>query len=138
MGLNMAFSDTEMKELGRRTQINIHNTRSSIRALKFASDIFYKSLKVSFKNCATFIKCTTKNDETTIDDAEDLDLVVPMYNWIDYSSIYSETTARLKFYFKDEATSFNADIANTNDFKSFKYKAINYSKTLKLIWQTEF
>ena len=35
----MAFSDTEMKELGKSTQINIHNTRSLIRALKYVSDI---------------------------------------------------------------------------------------------------
>ena len=36
----MTFLDTEMKELVGRTQINIHNTRSLIRALKYVSDIF--------------------------------------------------------------------------------------------------
>ena len=35
----MAFSDTEIKELGRSTQINIRNTRSLIRALKYVSNI---------------------------------------------------------------------------------------------------
>ena len=35
----MTFSDTEMKELARSTQINIHNIRSLIRALKNVSDI---------------------------------------------------------------------------------------------------
>ena len=35
----MTFSDTEMKELARSTQINIHNIRSLIRALKYVSDI---------------------------------------------------------------------------------------------------
>ena len=35
----------------------------------------------------------------------------------------SETTGSLSFYSKDEATYFNADIANTNNFKLFKYKA---------------
>ena len=44
---------------------------------------------------------------------------MPMYNLIEYSSYYSETTS-LWFYSKDEAT--NADIANTNNFKSFEYK----------------
>ena len=75
----------------------------------------------AFKNCAPFTKCITKIDEKTIDDAENLDLVMPMYNLIEYSSNYSETN--LWFYSKDEVTNFNADIANTNDFKSFKYKA---------------
>ena len=35
----MAFSETEIKELGRSTQINIRNTRSLIRALKYVSNI---------------------------------------------------------------------------------------------------
>ena len=56
------------------------------------------------------------------DDAEDLDLVMSMYNIIEYSSNYSETTRSLWFYSKDEATDFNNNIANTDDFKSFKYK----------------
>ena len=77
--------------------------------------------QVPLKNCAPFTKCITKIDGTTIDDAEDLDLVMPMYNLIEYSSNYSETTGSLWFYSKDEATDFNADIVNDNNFKSFKY-----------------
>ena len=79
--------------------------------------------QVSFKNWARFIKCITKIDETTIDDAEDLDLVIPMYKLIEYSSDYSETTGSLWLCSKDKATDFSADIANTHNFKSFKYKA---------------
>ena len=48
---------------------------------------------------------------------------MPMYNLIKYSSNYSETTGSLWFYSKDETTDFYSDVANTNDFKSFKYKA---------------
>ena len=50
---------------------------------------------VAFKNCATFTKCIIKIDGTTTDDAEDLDLVMLMYNLIEYSSNYSETTGIL-------------------------------------------
>ena len=64
-----------------------------------------------------------KIDETTTDDAEDLDLVMPMSNLIEYSSNYSETTGNLWFYSKDESTNFNVSIAKANDFKSFKYEA---------------
>ena len=46
-----------------------------------------------------------------------------MYNLIEYSSNYSEITGSLWFYYKDEAFNFNADIANDDNFKSFKYKA---------------
>ena len=46
-----------------------------------------------------------------------------MYNLIEYSSNFSETTGSLWFYSKDEATGFNNNFGNTDDFKSFKYKA---------------
>ena len=79
--------------------------------------------QVSFKNCAPFTKCITKIDRKTIDDAEDLGLIMPMYNIIEYSSNYSKTTGRLWFYSKDEAANFDSDLADNNNFKSFKCKA---------------
>ena len=38
-----------------------------------------------FKTCAPFTKCITEIDGTTVDDAEGLDLVLPMYNLLEYS-----------------------------------------------------
>ena len=67
--------------------------------------------QAAFKNCASFTKRITKIDGTIIDDAEDFDLNMPMYNLIEYSSNYSETN------------NFDADIENTDDLKFFKYKA---------------
>ena len=67
----------------------------------------------------TIYNCITKIDERTIDDAENLDLVMPVYNLIEYSSNYSETTGSIWFYSKDEETNFNADIANDSNFKPF-------------------
>ena len=85
--------------------------------------IGHQVTQVAFKNCAPFTKCVTKITGTTIDDAEDLDLVMPMYNLIEYSSNYSETTGSLRFCSKGEATRFNIDIVNDNHFKSFMYMA---------------
>ena len=48
---------------------------------------------------------------------------MPMYNLIEYSSSYSETRGILWFYYKEEATNSNANIANTGHFKSSRYKA---------------
>ena len=45
---------------------------------------------------------------------------MPLYNVLEYSSNYSERIGSLWFYSKEEATGFNADIANENNFKSFK------------------
>ena len=64
-----------------------------------------------------------KIDETIIDDDEYLDLILPMYNLIEYSSNYSETRGSLWFYSNDEVTNFNANIVNDGNFKSFKHKA---------------
>ena len=55
---------------------------------------------------------------------------MPMYNLLQYSANYSDTTGSLQFYSKDEATNFNADIGNKKSFKYFKYKN-------KLIGNTE-
>ena len=61
-------------------------------------------------------------DRATIDDVKDLDLAMLMHNLLEYSSNYSCTTVGLWFYSKDEATDFNNAIADTNDFKTVKYK----------------
>ena len=78
--------------------------------------------QVSFKNSAPFTKCITKIDETTIDDVEDLDLVIPIYNLEKYNSNNSETTESLWFYSKDGTTNFSNNIENSDNFKSFKYQ----------------
>ena len=86
--------------------------------------------QVAFTNCAPFTKCITKIDGTTTDNAEDLDLVMPVYNLIEYSSNYSQTTGSLWFCSKEEAINFNNDIADDNIFNFFKCKT-------KLLGNTE-
>ena len=85
--------------------------------------IGHQEPQVAFRNFAPYTKCIAKNDGTTIDDAEYLDLDMPMYSLLEYSSNYSETTVSLWFYSKDKVTNINADIANNINFKSFMYKA---------------
>ena len=59
--------------------------------------------QVGFKICAPSTKCITKIDGTTIDYADDLSSIMPMYKLIEYRSNYSDTTSSLWFYSKDEA-----------------------------------
>ena len=47
---------------------------------------------------------------------------MPKYNLIEYCSNYSDTIGSSWYYFKDEATNFNGDIANNRTFKSLEYK----------------
>ena len=44
--------------------------------------------KAIFKTCAPFINCTSKINNTQLDNAKDVDIVMPMYNLIEYSDNY--------------------------------------------------
>ena len=83
--------------------------------------------KVIFKNCAPFTNCISENNNTQIDNAKDIDIVMPLYNLIEYSDNYAKTIGSLWKYCKDiparnnnnEITEFT--LVNTTD--SFKFKA---------------
>ena len=47
---------------------------------------------VAFKNCAPFINCICEINNTQVDNAKDIDIVMPMYNLIEYSDNYAKTT----------------------------------------------
>ena len=77
--------------------------------------------KVAFKNCAPFKKCGTEINETFIDDAEHISISMPMYNLIQYSDNYSDTSGSL-WQFKRDEIERDVDSAADNS-SSFKYKA---------------
>ena len=83
--------------------------------------------KVIFKNCAPFTNCISKINNTQIDNAEYIDIVMPMYNLIEYSNNYSKTSGSLWQYCKDIPAVDNAgiivDFTTNNTTDSFKYKA---------------
>ena len=70
---------------------------------------------VSFKNCAPFINCISEINNTQIDNAKDIDIVMPMYNLIEYSDNYAKTSESLWQYFRDEP---DDDIEDSESFKS--------------------
>ena len=51
--------------------------------------------ELAFKNNSPFIGCISKTNNTIIDNAEELDIVMPMYNLIEYSKSYRKTTGSL-------------------------------------------
>ena len=50
---------------------------------------------VAFKNCAPFTNCISEINNTQVDNAKDIDIVMPMYNLIEYSANYAKTTGSL-------------------------------------------
>ena len=80
--------------------------------------------KVLFKNCVQLNNCSSRVNNMLIDDAHDIDVVMPMYNLIKYSDNYSKTSGILLQYCRDELalanngiTDFNANNADTNSLK---------------------
>ena len=61
--------------------------------------------KLAFENNAPVISCTTKINNAPIDNSEDLDLVMTVYNLIEQSKNYSKTTKNLWNYYRDEPNS---------------------------------
>ena len=58
---------------------------------------------VIFKNVAPFTKCISSINNPQIDNAGDIDVVMPMYNLIEYSDNYSETSGRLWQFYRDKS-----------------------------------
>ena len=48
------------------------------------------NIQVLFKNCAPFTDCISEVSNTQIDNAKDIDVVMPMYNLIEYGDNYSK------------------------------------------------
>ena len=83
--------------------------------------------KVIFENSALFTDCITEIDNTQIDDGQKTDVVMPIYNVIDYSGAYSKTSRSLWQYYRDEPALDNkgniVDFpADKNNSASFKFK----------------
>ena len=83
--------------------------------------------KVIFKNFAPFINCISEINNTKLDIAKDIDIVIPMYNLREYSDNYSKTSGSLWQYCKDiPAVDNNGEIVNFNGAHttdSFNFKA---------------
>ena len=73
---------------------------------------------VVFKNCAPFTNCISEINNTQVDNAKDIDIVMLMYNLIEYSDNYTETSGSFWQYYRDEP---NNNLANSESFK-FKVK----------------
>ena len=89
-----------------------------------------EATQVIFKTCAPFKDCRTEINDTFVDYADFINIPMPMYNLIEYSDNYSDTSGSLWNFKRDEIIN-NADVTNDNNASSFKYKA-------NLIGNTEY
>ena len=87
-----------------------------------------RNKSVAFKNNAPFINCISKINGVKINNAEDLDVVMPMYNLLECSKNYRKTTGSLWNYYRDEPS--NPFSSNS---QSFKYKTSITGNTYNLV-----
>ena len=88
------------------------------------NDANKRNKNLSFKNNAPFINCILKINSVKIDNAEDLDVVMPKYNLLEYSKNYRKRTGSLWNYYRDEPSN---PLSSTSE--SFKYKRNIVGKT---------
>ena len=72
-----------------------NNTAANANATNTANDNAFGEKKLVFKNNAPFINCNSKINGVQSDNAEDLDVVMPIYNLLEYSKHYRKTTGSL-------------------------------------------
>ena len=79
--------------------------------------------RLALKHCTPFTKCNSEINDEHIDTAEILDIVMPIYNLIEYSDNYQDSSATLYQYKRDEPPEANAiDDVTVDNSNSFKYK----------------
>ena len=87
------------------------------------ADAANANTRLALKNCAPFTKCNLEINDEHIDTAENLDIVMPMYNLIEYSDNYQDSSATIYQYKRDEPPEANAiNDLTSNTSSSFKYK----------------
>ena len=74
------------------------------------------------KNNAPFVSCITRINGELIEDADDLDIVMPMYNLLEYSKNYRKTIGSLYNYYRDELGGNANNNDNTVNSDTFRYK----------------
>ena len=83
-------------------------------------------IKITFISCAPFTNCIIEINNTQADNAKDIDIVIPMYNLIEYSDNYSKTSGSLWQYCKDIPAVDNnnaiVNFAENNLTDSFNFK----------------
>ena len=80
---------------------------------------------VAFKNCAPFRTYDLTINDGHIEKAEDLDIVMSMYNLLEYSGNYQDSTGILYQFKRDEPPDDNANVANNTTSLVYKSKLIS-------------
>ena len=100
--------------------ISVPNTAGAVVAVNSTNE------KLIFNNCAPFTNCMSEINNTQVDDAQDIAIVMPMYNLIKYCDAYSKAGSLWQYYTDESALDSNNSVidftANNNNSISFNFK----------------
>ena len=96
--------------------------RADAEAPPLAAPANIANARLTLKNCAPFTKCNLEINDEHADTAENLDIAMPMYNLIEYSDNYQDSSATLYQYKRDEPPDDIANNLTQNNSTSFDYK----------------
>ena len=104
----------KIEELSKK--IDCNNLKYTVISSGEDADANNTNKKVIFKNCVPITNCISEINNKQVDNAKDLDIVIPMYNLMKYSDSYSKISESLWQYFKDiPAVDNNYAIVNFTD-----------------------
>ena len=98
--------------------------RGTVAVVALAAGAGNRNIQAVFKNCSPFTNCISKINNTQIDNARDIDLVMAMYNLIEYGANHSKTSGSLWNYYRDQTGLKDAGAINDirGNSTSFKFK----------------
>ena len=114
-----------------KATITVQNTAAT------AATVNNTNIKAIFKSCAPFINCISQINNTQLDGAQAIDIVILMSNLIVYTDVYSKTSRSLWQYYRDKPALHNNHniiviLASNNNSISFKFK----QQLTREIWST--
>ena len=102
-----------------------------VRKLATRNFIDTRNRFLAFRNNAPLTNCIWKINNVLIDNAEDLDIVMLMYNLLEYSKNYRKTTGTFWNYCSDGTNDFTTTNYNANPIKNGNtkyYKLVEWFK----------
>ena len=104
-----------------------NNTAANATATNAENDNAFGEKKLVFKHHAPYINCISKINGVQIENGEYLDVVMSIYNLLEYSKNYRKTTGSLRNYYRDEP---NSDVGRGMNFQSWIQSLSTTKQTL--------
>ena len=139
---NLLLSEDNESEVSKANRVNEISeqlskfvTREDVKVKRLSNTYNANNIRdkrnrpLILKNNAPFVSCITRINGELIEDADDLDIVMPIYNLLEYSKNYRKTIGSLYNYYRDELSD-DADDNNFDNINVVNSEAFNYKNKI--------